>query len=92
MKSTKNTESKELHLNALNTNKSNLNSELLENIEIEGKPFNAIRMEDKWFLAMGKYRLTEPMNSLEEVLEDAERSDWYRVMQIMNIVIKEHKK
>lgn len=71
--------------------KPNSNSEeLLEIKPIDGTPFNAVRLEDKWFLAMGKYRLSEPYEREDHVLEDAKSASWERIMQIVNIMIKEH--
>jgi len=64
-------------------------NELLEKVPIEDTPFTAIRFENKWFLTMGKYRLTEPVDTLEAVQIDAQRADWYRVMQIINLMIEE---
>lgn len=40
-------------------------------------------------LTIGKYRLTEPMETLEAIKADAERADWWRVMQIINLMIEE---
>lgn len=72
-----------------NNNESNSN-ELIERVPIEDTPFTAIRYDNKWFLTMGKYRLTEPTDSLEQIQEDAQRADWARVMQIMQIMIDEN--
>lgn len=92
MKSKNTTESDVIQMNAENTSKQNSNSELVEKIEIEDTPFTAIRIEDVWFLTMGKYRLSEPMQTKKEVLEDAQRADWWRIMAIINIMIKENEK
>lgn len=71
--------------------KSNSNSkQLLEQVPINDTPFTAIRMEDKWFLALGKYRLTNQLGSLEECKAEAQDASWIRIMQIMKIVIQEH--
>lgn len=87
---TKNTMKDESLGNAKETNKQNSNYELIERIEIEDTPFTAIRNDKEWFLTMGKYRLTEPLQSLKEVKENAEKSDWFRVMQIIGIMIEEY--
>lgn len=72
-------------------NNSESNSdELVQRIPIEDTPFTAIKFDDKWFLTMGKYRLTDPVDTLEGVKEDAQRADWARVMQIMQIMIDEN--
>lgn len=66
-------------------------TELVEKLKIQDTPFTAVRLDDKWFLTMGKYRLTEPMKTFDEVNEDAHRADWTRVMQIIQIMIDENK-
>jgi hypothetical protein len=67
------------------------NTELVEQKEIENTPFMAVRMEDKWFLTLGKYRLTEPLKTEEEVIESAKDATWERIMQVMKIMIIEEK-
>lgn len=82
---------KESSLNTTDQHNNNSsNSELLEQKEIPETPFKAVRMEDKWFLTLGKYRLTEPMQTFEQISDDAHRADWTRIMQIINIMILEH--
>lgn len=76
-----------LHGNAKKTNNSN---SLIERVEIDGTPFTAIRNEEEWFLTMGKYRLTQAMKTLEEVKNDATNTDWFRIMQIIGIMIEEY--
>ena len=66
-------------------------NQLVQQIPIEGTPFTAVKLEDYWFLTMGKYRLTEKLKSLEECKEEAKDASWYRIMQIINIMIKENK-
>lgn len=65
------------------------NSKLVEQKEVEGTPFTAMKYQEKWYLTLGRYRLTEGMESEEKVIEDATRADWYRVMQVMNIMLDE---
>lgn len=59
--------------------------ELIKRVEIEGTPFTAILVEEKWFLAAGKYRLTEPLKSLEECKKES-KPTWPRIMQMIYIV------
>lgn len=66
--------------------------ELLQQEQIEGTPFTAVRLDDKWFLTMGKYRLSEPTKTFEEVLEEAKDASWFRIMQLIQIMIEEHEK
>lgn len=75
-------------------NKINSNSsEMLEQKTIEGTPFTAVRFGNNWFLAMGKYRLTAEgeCNSYEECEHESENASWWRIMQIINIMIQENK-
>lgn len=66
------------------------NNELLEQKQVEDTPFTAVRVQDKWFLTMGKYRLTEQLNTYEECVDASKDASWWRIMQIINIMIKEH--
>lgn len=67
-----------------------VNNQMLEQVAIEETPFTAVRLDEKWFLTMGKYRLTETLQSLEECKEAAKDASWIRIMQIINIMIKEN--
>lgn len=74
------------------THNSNLNSKLIDIIKLEGsEPFTAVRKGDNWYLMMGKYRLSEPRQTFEEVEEDAKSTSWLRLMQVMRIVIQDEK-
>lgn len=68
-----------------------LNYELCEIETIDEGPFSAIRSDDKWFLALGKYRISELKDSKAEVLKDSEDMGWLRFMQVMSIVAKEER-
>lgn len=67
------------------------NTELIEKREIENTPFTAVRVNDKWFLGCANFRLTEPMNSYEEVLESTKLS-WHLVTQLISIMIEHQPK
>lgn len=67
-----------------------INGKLLESVAIHNTPFHAVRFENKWFLTMGKYRLTNQLNNLEECKAEATEDSWIRRMQIMKIMITEH--
>lgn len=67
------------------------NEQLIETVLIEGTPFTALRNRDDWYLCLGKYRLNNPaFESLEEVKKDATDASWFRIMQIMSIVVQEY--
>ena len=42
------------------------NEEITEIIELDDLPFTVVRFDDKYFLALGKYRLSEFFDSKEE--------------------------
>lgn len=46
------------------------NTELREERRIPNTPFTAVKLEDKWFLTMGSYRMTETYESLEELMQE----------------------
>lgn len=78
------------HGNAKKTDKQDSNSKkLIEQIKIEGTPFTAIKHDTKWYLTLGKYRLTEGMSTFRAVQKESKDASWYRIMQIMNIMIDE---
>lgn len=79
--------------NANETDSRELNTELYEQHAIEETPFTAVRMDEKWYLLMGKHRLNGvDLKSKEECIEDARNSSWNRVMQVIMILIEENKK
>lgn len=89
-KETKTTEQGATHGPVNETDKQDSQSKhLVEQVEIEGTPFKAIRYNEQWFLALGKYRLTnEPLKTLEDVKEEAKDASWHRIMQVVGIMIE----
>lgn len=61
--------------------------ELIEKKQIPETPFTAIRIEDKWFLTLGKYRLTNPVENYDLIEAEANNTSWERILQIMKIVV-----
>lgn len=83
------------HGNAEKLEQSKQNSsdekQLFQQIKIEDTPFTAVKMgEEQWFLTMGKYRLSENLKSLEECIENSKDASWWRIMAVVNIMIKEN--
>lgn len=64
------------------------NTEMIERIEIKDTPFTAVRVENQWFLSMGKYRITEPTEDKEECMKEAENTTWNRIMQVVQIMVE----
>ena len=78
-------------MNVEETTNSNSESKLFEQIQVGGTPFTIVKMEDYWFLTMGKYRLTEKLASKEEAMEAAKDESWFRIMQVIQAMIDENK-
>lgn len=70
--------------------KAEQNHKLLEKIEVENTPFTIVRIDDKWFVTMGKYRLTKPLSNKDEALASALDESWWRIIQVQNIQIENH--
>lgn len=60
---------------------------LIERKKIKGTPFTVIKQNDKWFLAMGDSRLTEPTNTEEETIEKLETNKWLLLTHMIITVI-----
>lgn len=73
-------------------NNSTSSDQLLQIEPIPDTPFNAVKYDDKWFLAMGKYRLTQPSPDKQTILDDANNTTWNRILQIIKIMIDENDK
>lgn len=59
------------------------NSILASEIEkIPNTPFTLIRQENKWFITMGNYRITEPTKTKAEQLKKLETEKWNLIMHI----------
>lgn len=73
------------------TRKQESNSnQLIEQIPLAGTPFTVVRVDEHWFLTIGKYRLTNQLNTRAEAEAEVHDTSWIRIMQVMNIVCKEY--
>ena len=63
--------------------------ELAKVTEIEDTPFTVVRVDDKYFLALGRWRLCEPVESEEEARAEADDMSWNRLLSIMTAVAEE---
>jgi len=63
---------------------------LFQQFQVDDGPFTTVKLDDKWFLTMGKYRLTEPMESREATEANARQITWHRIMQVVQIMIEEN--
>lgn len=62
------------------------NTELLEYTEVKNTPFTIAKWENGYYVLMGKHRLTEKLDTKEEAEEDANRTDWDRLIQVVAII------
>jgi hypothetical protein len=64
--------------------------QLVEYEQVKGTPFTAVKDGNKWYVLMGKYRLTEAMETKAEAVKDAEEITYFRIMQIFNIMMQDY--
>lgn len=64
--------------------------QIVERIEIENTPFTAIKTGEEWHLTLGRYRLTQALKTKDEALAEGLNESWWRIMQIIQIMIDEH--
>lgn len=69
-------------------NNSPSSEQLTEFIPIQDTPFTAVRIEDKYFLVMGKYRLTDAFKTFEEIEQDTTIITWNRLVQVMALIAR----
>lgn len=65
-------------------NYSNKNTELVHREKIEGTPFYIIGNEDEgYFVAMGKYRLTEPEETVTAAMDKLITNQWDIILKMV---------
>lgn len=84
-------EQKSSNGSANQTNKQESNSnKLVEQFAVSGTPFTVVKVDEYWFLTIGKYRITNQLSTREEAEAEVNDASWTRIMQIMKIMILEH--
>lgn len=63
------------------------NSEMVSATPIGNSPFIARKLDDKWFITIGKFRTPHTLNSFEECEDLVKNPDWYTIITCMNFVI-----
>ena len=58
---------------------------------VPNTPFQVINAEDKYFVCLGNYRISEMFNTIGEAEEDAQKIDWNRIITIITIAIRKIK-
>lgn len=71
-----------------NSNSSKQNKELVTRKQIPGTPFTIIGANGKWWGTMGKYRLTEQLNTEEDAVLQCTAMTWDRIIQVMQALIE----
>lgn len=63
-------------------------SSLIKNEAVEGTPFRIIGTEGKWFLAMGRQKVTHDYETEEEAIEALWRDQWFIMMRMTSIIVE----
>ena len=58
---------------------------------VPNTPYQVINAEDKYFVCLGNYRISEMFNTQEETEIDAQKIDWNRIITIITIAIRKIK-
>lgn len=77
-----------------NKQQSNSNR-IVERESIPDTPFQAIKLDEKWFLVTGKYRLSTLYDSYQEAYDAVKKPTWEMITCVMETVIdavNEHNK
>ena len=59
---------------------------LVDRTEIEDTPFVVIGVKDEYFVSMGAYRITEPVATKAEAVEEAKVISWNRIVQVIMLI------
>lgn len=65
---------------------------LIDYEEIKGTPFTLVHKDEKYFIAMGDYRLTEPDKTREAALDRLEDEQWMIITLVITICIEKYNK
>ena len=66
-------------------------SEATEGHQIEDTPFTIVRDGNRWYVMMGKYRLTDNLGSKAESAKNARQITWAKIVQVMGAMMEEYK-
>lgn len=62
------------------------NSQLIEHTGVEGTPFTAVTDSDGTFITLGRYKLTERFDTVENAMQNMEENKWTQILNIVAIV------
>ncbi len=60
--------------------------ELITREDVQDSPFTIIGVDGKYFGSMGKHRITQPKETIEEVRKELQEMTWNRIVQVIMIV------
>lgn len=64
---------------------------MIERKAIENTPFIMVHTNNKWFITLAQYKLTEPQETEEEALKEIEENKWNNILTIIAIIIDKDK-
>lgn len=67
-------------------------TKLVEVMEIPGTPFNAVKKEEKWFVAFGPYKITPEQDTYKACLELLENDMWRVIGSYTIAILQEYEK
>lgn len=74
--------------NSDNHKENNNNTKITDREQIGDSPFWALMVNNKWFLALGDSRITEPYDTKEQAIERLDLDKWKIIMQLIIIFIE----
>lgn len=64
--------------------------QLKEIIPVEGTPFHIIKNDDKYFVVMGMFKISQILATLEDAIEEAEQISWNKIINVVQAMIESH--
>lgn len=61
-------------------------SEIVETHQVENTLFVVRKLDDKWFVTLGQYKMSPIVNSKEEALAFLQPITWDMIMKVMNVM------
>lgn len=88
MKKKESKKQQELHNSNLIGGK-NKNTQLVEREHVDGTPFTAVKQNEKWFLTLGKYKVSSDFQELEELKKWMETDRWELLTTFCSIIAQD---
>jgi hypothetical protein len=83
--------SKKIHKSDSSNKKKEKNRELISKTEIPNTPFTVVNIDNEFYGVMGKYRLTEGVETEQKCIELVSEISWNRLIQVILILKEEDK-